>query len=104
MNLLNTKFSNLTYVPRPADIPNTKPLCQHDPQHAIVSVAPHFAGGVAHSAIGIAHVGAVRETEHQPRSWTLLLCDGSHDFPDGADAIGRNEGTVRFSFGPHGGA
>ena len=47
---------------------------------------------------------AMRETEHQPRSRTPILGDGSHDCPDGADAIGRNEGTVRFLFGPHGGA
>ncbi|KAI0269737.1 cyclin-like protein [Gloeopeniophorella convolvens] len=47
---------------------------------------------------------AMRETEHAPRSRTPLLGDGYHDMPDGADAIGRNEGTVRFLFGPHGGA
>src|SRR5216683_3363134 len=55
MDLLNTKFSNLPYTPRPADIPNTKPLCQYDPQYTIISVAPHFIGGIAHSATGIAH-------------------------------------------------
>jgi len=47
---------------------------------------------------------AMRETEHPPRSRTPILGDGYHDLPDGADAIGRNEGTVRFLFGPHGGA
>ncbi|KAH9980355.1 cyclin-like protein [Lactifluus volemus] len=47
---------------------------------------------------------AMRENEHRPRSRTPVLGDAYHDFPDGADAIGRNEGTVRFLFGPHGGA
>ena len=47
---------------------------------------------------------AMRENEHPPRSRTPILVDGYHDFPDGADAIGRNEGTVRFLFGPNSGA
>ena len=46
---------------------------------------------------------AMRENEHSPRSRTPVLGDGYHDSPDGADAIGRNEGTVRFLFGPHSG-
>ena len=46
---------------------------------------------------------AMRENEHSPRSRTPVLGDGYHDSPDGADAIGRNEGTVRFLFRPHSG-
>ena len=51
------QFSNLSYASRPADNPNTKSLCQHDTQHAIVSVTPHLAGRNAHSSTGIAHLG-----------------------------------------------
>src|SRR5216683_6293920 len=40
----DTKFSNLPYAPRPADIPNIKPLCQHDPQHAHRLRRPTFRG------------------------------------------------------------
>ncbi|KAH8989649.1 cyclin-like protein [Lactarius hatsudake] len=76
------------------------------------SPSPHASRGAHHVAIPPSYTSdqlmrlkiAMRETEHPPRSRTPILGDGYHDIPDGADAIGRNEGTVRFLFGPHGGA
>lgn len=64
----------------------------------IAAPAPHTSDQLMRLKI------AMRENEHTPRSRTPILGDGYHDFPDGADAIGRNEGTVRFLFGPNSGA
>ena len=76
------------------------------------SPSPHVSRGAHHVTVPPSYTSdqlmrlkiAMRETEHPPRSRTPILGDGYHDLPDGADAIGRNEGTVRFLFGPHGGA
>ncbi|KAI0056095.1 cyclin-like protein [Artomyces pyxidatus] len=47
---------------------------------------------------------AMRETEHPPRSRTPLMGDSPRE-PDGPNTfLGRNEGTVRFLFGPNGGS
>jgi len=75
------------------------------------SPSPHVSRGTHHLAVPPLYTSdqlmrlkiAMRETEHPPRSRTPILGDGYNDLPDGADAIGRNEGTVRFLFGPHGG-
>lgn len=64
----------------------------------IAAPAPHTSDQLMRLKI------AMRENEHPPRSRTPILADGYHDSPDGADAIGRNEGTVRFLFGPNSGA
>ena len=65
----------------------------------------HIAAPAQHTSDQLMRLKiAMRENEHPPRSRTLVLGDGYHDFPDGSDAIGRNEGTVRFLFGPNSGA
>lgn len=47
---------------------------------------------------------AMRENEHPPRSRTPLLTDSPRESPVNLNMnIGRNEGTVRFLFGPNGG-
>lgn len=84
---------------------NTTPNTPSSPSPHISRVAMHIPLPASHTSDQLMRLKiAMRETEHEPRSRTPLLGEGSHDFPDGADAIGRNEGTVRFLFGPHGGA
>jgi len=43
----------------------------------------------------------MRETEHPPRSRTPLLMGSPRDGQIGHHVLGRNEGTVRFLFGPN---
>ncbi|KAI0300364.1 cyclin-like protein [Russula brevipes] len=84
---------------------NTTPNTPSSPSPHISRTALHIAAPASHTSDQLMRLKiAMRESEHLPRSRTPLLSDGSHEFPDGADAIGRNEGTVRFLFGPHGGA
>jgi len=84
---------------------NTTPNTPSSPSPHISRAAMHIPSSASHTSDQLMRLKiAMRENEHQPRSRTPLLGDSSHDFPDGADAIGRNEGTVRFLFGPHGGA
>jgi len=83
---------------------NTTPNTPSSPSPHISRAALHIAAPASHTSDQLMRLKiAMRETEHPPRSRTPLLADGSHDSPDGADAIGRNEGTVRFLFGPNGG-
>jgi len=85
---------------------NTTPNTPSSPSPHIsrAAAALHIAAPAPHSSDQLMRLKIVmRETEHPPRSRTPILGDGFHD-PDGADAIGRNEGTVRFLFGRNGGA
>ncbi|KAA1469897.1 cyclin-like protein [Dentipellis sp. KUC8613] len=47
---------------------------------------------------------AMRESEHTPRERVLLMSEGENpnDVGRGENVLGRNEGTVRFLFGPRG--
>lgn len=81
---------------------STTPNTPSSPSPHISRAALHIAAPASHTSDQLMRLKiAMRETEHPPRSRTPILGDASHDFPDGADAIGRNEGTVRFLFGPH---
>jgi CTD kinase subunit beta len=84
---------------------STTPNTPSSPSPHISRAALHIAAPAPHTSDQLMRLKIVmRETEHPPRNRTPTLGDGFHDFPDGADAIGRNEGTVRFLFGPNGGA
>jgi CTD kinase subunit beta len=84
---------------------STTPNTPSSPSPHISRAALHIAAPAPHTSDQLMRLKIVmRETEHPPRNRTPTLGDGYHDFPDGADAIGRNEGTVRFLFGPNGGA
>jgi CTD kinase subunit beta len=84
---------------------STTPNTPSSPSPHISRAAMHIATPAPHTSDQLMRLKiAMRENEHPPRSRTLILGDGYHDFPDGSDAIGRNEGTVRFLFGPNSGA
>ena len=84
---------------------NTTPNTPSSPSPHISRAALHIAAPAPHTSDQLMRLKiAMRENEHPPRSRSPILGDGYHDVPDGADAIGRNEGTVRFLFGPNGGA
>lgn len=84
---------------------STTPNTPSSPSPHISRAAMQVAAPAPHTSDQLMRLKiAMRENEHPARSRTPILVDGYHDFPDGADAIGRNEGTVRFLFGPNSGA
>lgn len=84
---------------------STTPNTPSSPSPHISRAAMHIAAPASHTSDQLMRLKiAMRENEHPPRSRTQILGDGYHNFPDGSDAIGRNEGTVRFLFGPNSGA
>ena len=91
-----------TQNPSASTTPNTP--SSPSPHISRAAAALHIAAPSPHTSDQLMRLKIVmRETEHPARSRTPVLGDGYHD-PDGSDAIGRNEGTVRFLFGPNGGA
>jgi CTD kinase subunit beta len=84
---------------------STTPNTPSSPSPHISRAAMHIAAPAPHTSDQLMRLKiAMRENEHPARSRSPILGDGYHDSPDGADAIGRNEGTVRFLFGPNSGA
>ncbi|KAG9000701.1 hypothetical protein FRB94_005208 [Tulasnella sp. JGI-2019a] len=102
--------SSLTTSPRTPSSPSAHHLSTFNASQPQVRVSPNAPSSLAQVLSSTASLTrlkiALREREHEPRERPpLSMTDPTADVnpsggDDGADGIGKNEGTVRFLFGP----